>query len=126
MVESGFLNIYLNTGVACAGFIYSWLTGVSNFSLLECFALTPNAVGFLGVWMGPPAVAAVGSVQRLRMSAHTNFVALHVILAPSAMQSTPKAGVGRSGPSHFEIDGGKRIYQQQECIWSREHVETLA
>ena len=62
--------------------------------------------------MGPPAVATVGSMQRLRMAAHANFVALHVTLAPSAMKSTPKGGVGRSGPSHFEKDGEKRIYQQ--------------
>jgi hypothetical protein len=107
-VGRGFRNIYLGTALL-RRFIYSWLTGVSNFSLLECFALTPNAVGFFGVWMGPPAIAAVGSMQRLRMSANANFVALHVTLAPSAMQSTPKAGVARSGPSHFEIDGGKRI-----------------
>ena len=38
-------------------------TSVSNFSLLECFALTENAVGFLRVWIGQPAIAAVSSVQ---------------------------------------------------------------
>ena len=88
-------------GTSFARIIHLWLTGMSNFRLLKCFALTPNAVSFLGVRMGPPAVAAVGSMQRLRMSAHANFVALHMTLASSAMQSAPKAGVGRSGRSHF-------------------------
>jgi hypothetical protein len=38
-------------------------TGVSNFAFLECFALTENAVGFLRVWIGQSAIAAVSSVQ---------------------------------------------------------------
>jgi hypothetical protein len=97
----------------------SWLTGVSNLSLLECFALTPNAVGFLGVRMGPPSVAAVGSMQRLRMSAHANVVAVHVTLALSAMQSTPKGGVKWSGPSHFEIGGRKRISQHLSRLFAQ-------
>jgi hypothetical protein len=36
---------------------------VSSFAFLECFALTENAVGFLWVWIGQPAIAAVSSVQ---------------------------------------------------------------
>ena len=50
------------------------------------------------------------------MSAHANFVALHVTLAPSAMKSTPKGDVGWSGLSHFEIDGDKRISQHLSAL----------
>jgi len=63
--------------------IYSWLTGVSNFSRLKCLALTAKAVGFFEVWIGTPAVAAVRPMQRLRMSANAYFIADHVTLAPS-------------------------------------------
>jgi hypothetical protein len=53
------------------------LIGMSNFSRFKCFALTPNAVGFLQVWIRQRAVATVTSVQRLRVSANANFIALH-------------------------------------------------
>jgi hypothetical protein len=53
---------------------------VSGFSFLERLALTENALGRFGVWIRPPAVAAVSSVKRLRMSANANFIA-HVTLA---------------------------------------------
>jgi hypothetical protein len=36
---------------------------VSSFAFLECFALTEKAAGFLRVWIGQPAIAAVSSVQ---------------------------------------------------------------
>jgi len=55
---------------------------VSSFAFLECFALTEDTVGFFGVWIGMRAVAAVSSVQRLRMSANANFIVDHVTLVP--------------------------------------------
>jgi hypothetical protein len=48
-------------GEKAAALIGPWLT-VSSFGFLECLALAPNAIGFLGVWIGPRARAAVGSV----------------------------------------------------------------
>jgi hypothetical protein len=55
---------------------------VSGFAFLECFALTEDTVGFLGVWIGMWAVGAVSSVQRLRMSANANFIVDHVTPVP--------------------------------------------
>src|SRR6201987_3410288 len=51
--------------VRCNPFHLLVATCVSNFSLLECFALTENAVGFLRVWVCVwlRTVAAVSSVQ---------------------------------------------------------------
>jgi hypothetical protein len=63
-------------------FIDSWLT-VSSFAFLECLALTEDTVGFFWVWIGIRAVAAVSSVQRLRMSANANFIVDHVTLTAS-------------------------------------------
>ena len=56
---------------------------VSRFAFLECFARTEDTVGFLGGWIGMRAVAAVSSVQRLRMSANANFIVDHVTLTVS-------------------------------------------
>jgi hypothetical protein len=56
---------------------------VSSFAFLECFALTEDTVGLFWVWIGIRAVAAVSSVQRLRMSANAKFITDHVSLAPS-------------------------------------------
>jgi hypothetical protein len=56
---------------------------VSSFSFFECFALTADTVGFFGVWIGMRAVAAVSSMQRLRMAANANLIAEHVTLLPS-------------------------------------------
>jgi hypothetical protein len=49
--------------VRCNPFHLLVATGVSNLSLLECFALTENAVGFLRVWVWLRTVAAISSVQ---------------------------------------------------------------
>src|ERR1700746_823771 len=68
-----------------------WLrAGVSHFLCLECFALTENALGFFRVWIGLRPVAAVRSVERLRMSAGAHFIADHVTL----VTSVPRVGVG--------------------------------
>jgi len=64
--------------------------GMRSFVRLECFALTENALGFFRVWIGLRPVAAVRSVERLRMSADANFIADHVTLATSV----PRVGVG--------------------------------
>jgi hypothetical protein len=61
-----------------------------SFLRLECLALTENALGFFRVWIGLRPVAAVRSVERLRMSADANFIADHVTL----VTSVPRAGVG--------------------------------
>jgi hypothetical protein len=53
---------------------------MSSFGFLECFAVAADTVGFLGVWIGMGAVAAVSSMQRLRMAANANFIADHVTL----------------------------------------------
>jgi hypothetical protein len=68
---------------------------VGNFPLLECFALTPNAFGFFGVWIALRGVAAVGPVERLRVSAHAYFIEDHVTLAPSV---------------HARRDTGNRVF----------------
>ena len=47
---------------------------VSGFTFLECFALAEDTVGFFRVWVGMRAIAAVSSVQRLRMTANANFI----------------------------------------------------
>src|ERR1700752_513565 len=64
--------------------------GMRSFVRLECFALTENALGFFRVWIGLRPVAAVRSVERLRMSADANFIADHVTL----VTSVPRVGVG--------------------------------
>jgi hypothetical protein len=64
--------------------------GMRSFLRLECFALTENALGFFRVWIGLRPVAAVRSVERLRMSADAHFIADHVTLATSV----PRVGVG--------------------------------
>jgi hypothetical protein len=69
---------------------YSLLTGVSGSLRFECFAIAQDAVGFFDVWIRPRAIAAVTSVQRLRMSAKANFVALHITPRGESM----RAGVG--------------------------------
>ena len=58
------------------GVLRPWLT-VSGLAFLECFALTADTVGFFGVWIGMRAVAAVSSMQRLRMAANAHFIWLH-------------------------------------------------
>jgi len=72
-------NCYQAHAEKAASLIGPRLT-VSSFGFLECFALAPNAIGFLGVWIGSRARAAVSSVKRLRMSANAHFIALHETL----------------------------------------------
>ena len=71
--------------------------GMRSFVRLECFALTENALGFFRVWIGLRPVAAVRSVERLRMSADAHFIADHVTLATSV----PRVGVGAIGYSPY-------------------------
>ena len=78
----------LHRPIEITAFIGTWPLGstaltVSSFGFLERLALTEETVGFFGVWIGMRAVAAVSSVQRLRMPANANFIADHVTLAPS-------------------------------------------
>jgi hypothetical protein len=61
-----------------------------SFLRLERFALTEKALGFFGVWIGLRPVAAVRSVERLRMSADAHFIADHVTL----VLSVPRVGIG--------------------------------
>jgi hypothetical protein len=56
---------------------------VSSFAFLECFALTEDTVGFFWVWIGMRAVAAISSVQRLRMTANAIFIVDHMTVAAS-------------------------------------------
>jgi hypothetical protein len=70
-------------------------------AFLKCFALTADTVVFLGVWIGICAVAAVSSMQRLRMATNANFV-LHVILPPSVGEHKDTAQSGIS-PKWFDL-----------------------
>jgi hypothetical protein len=79
------------------------LAGVSSFLRLECLALTENALGFFRVWIGLRPVAAVRSVERLRMSADAHFIADHVTL----VTSVPRVGVG--GNKVFPVGVGAKV-----------------
>ena len=72
--------------------------GMRSFLRLECFALTENALGFFRVWIGLRPVAAVCSVERLRMSADANLIADHVTLVTSVLL------VGVGGNRVFALD----------------------